>query len=76
MASRKCPNCGKMHDTILESREGKQIAEIEKCMPCFIETGFTFEHITDRIHLTDDDLYGKEITITVPVVYQDAQEGH
>ena len=62
-----------MHDTILEGREGERIEEIEKCMHCFIETGYTFEHITDRIHLTIDDLYGKELKIIGPFDYQNAQ---
>lgn len=35
--SRKCIECGKMHDTIVEdTRTGERIKEIDKCKDCFI----------------------------------------
>lgn len=38
---RKCPQCGKIHDTIVEDKQtGERLSEIEKCYDCFIESAF------------------------------------
>ena len=39
---RKCIECGKMHDTIVEdTTTGKRLSEIEKCKDCFMSGVFS-----------------------------------
>ena len=50
--SRKCIECGKMHDTIVEdTRTGERLSEIDKCKDClfkncFVEWGGTARCMT------------------------------
>lgn len=38
--SRRCPECGEMHDTVLENMETGEIEqELEKCIPCLLGFG-------------------------------------
>lgn len=41
--SRKCTECGKTHDTILENTmTGERIQEIDKCKECFMMGAFNY----------------------------------
>ena len=49
--SRKCIECGKMHDTIVEDmRTGERIKEIDKCKDCLM-SGCSFKWRSDQIEL-------------------------
>ncbi len=52
--SRKCIECGKMHDTIVENtRTGERLSEIEKCKDCLM-SGCIFNWRTDQIQLNSE----------------------
>lgn len=52
--SRKCIECGKMHDTIVEdTRTGERLSEIEKCKDCLM-SGCIFNWRTDQVQLRSE----------------------
>jgi len=49
MGSRKCTNCGKWHDTVLENNElGEVLERFDDCMDCIMST-CSFNSITEQI---------------------------
>lgn len=59
MASRKCPLCGKLHETVLENtKTGEVLEQIEMCRSCYIESNFTYKPVTKKIWLDEDDFHG------------------
>lgn len=52
--SRKCIECGKQHDTIIEDmRTGERIKEIDKCKDCLM-SGCFFKWNTNQVELKSD----------------------
>ena len=46
---RKCIECGKTHDTIVEHMgTGERLEELEKCKGCLFKPYFRFSHIADN----------------------------
>lgn len=58
--SRKCVECGKTHDTIIEDmRTGDRIEEIDKCTDCLM-SGCVFKWQTNQVELKSE--YGGTAT--------------
>lgn len=52
--SRKCFQCGKMHDTIVENTwTGERLSELEKCRDC-IMSACSFNWRTDQVELKSE----------------------
>jgi hypothetical protein len=52
--SRKCVECGKWHDTIVENtRTGERISEIDKCYDCFMTGAFKFQPYDGIVQLKE-----------------------
>jgi hypothetical protein len=52
--SRKCVECGKQHDTIVEdTRTGERLSEIDKCKDCLM-SGCKFNFRTDQVELKSE----------------------
>jgi len=52
--SRKCIECGKMHDTGLQDmKTGEMIERFDKCYDCFMKNAYSFKEITEQVVLDD-----------------------
>ena len=50
--SRKCIECGKMHDTGLQDMQtGEMVDRFDKCYNCFMKNAYSIKEVHEQVNL-------------------------